>query len=233
MGIEPGDILQGAGEAYPQHVPTRGDRGPSSGAGASGCDASGCVFVFVSLAIWFAVASAVVLVRERMQPSSRLPAVINLHGVVQTAASGRPAIGQVRLVWKRRDSNERLSGCCTYANVVISGKGFGARAPYAGDSNTLELFDAKAGFDLGWYHWDQGQNCWSGCSDTVPLSVSTWSDKRIVLTDLSVSNNPYRFPEQIYRHDVLRLRIWTATQAWTSDADGTCATFQFKVPSPP
>ncbi len=72
-----------------------------------------------------------------------------------------------------------------HQRITITGMGFGVHAAYRGDGNHLRLYDITRGWDAGWFH------CLNSCPDWVSVNVQSWTNTRIVVSNLSGSYGDY------------------------------------------
>ncbi|MBV9333237.1 MAG: hypothetical protein JO146_04455 [Candidatus Eremiobacteraeota bacterium] len=87
-----------------------------------------------------------------------------------------------------------------YQKIVISGSGFGTMAPYNGDSAYLQILDTTGGWSAGLDNSSQ--------DDTVTLDVTSWSNKKIVITGFTGGYGESGWV--LNKGDNLTVNVWNA-----------------------
>lgn len=87
-----------------------------------------------------------------------------------------------------------------YQKIVISGSGFGTMQPYNGDSEYLQILDTTGGWSAGYISSSQ--------DDTVTLDVTSWSDKKIVITGFTGGYGESYWT--LIKGDHLQISVWNA-----------------------
>ncbi|HXO16842.1 MAG TPA: hypothetical protein VN909_01600 [Candidatus Dormibacteraeota bacterium] len=84
--------------------------------------------------------------------------------------------------------------------IVISGSGFGTMQPYNGDSGYLQILDTTGGWSAGYISSSQ--------DDTVTLDVTSWSNKKIVITGFTGGYGESYWT--LKKGDKLEINVWNA-----------------------